>query len=210
MRLSLGRWQHRATTAPPDPSWNDTVPYESKWLMDDGVVLEPMVGNRGFHSGRCLDETMQLVWRREGVNVEKMAEEGHPSACQLLWGLFLNFDTWRLRSRSQNASRRNTSTKFLSKLAGCAQYWAVVCPGPHRLRTSRFWDPPLRSSSAGKASPVASSFKLLPLYGNRWPFLASRSGPRPSADTRLYRDSGQSIGVIGGSWWRVPLSSLTH
>ena len=29
--------------------------------MDDGVVLEPMVGNRVHHSLQCLGETMQLV-----------------------------------------------------------------------------------------------------------------------------------------------------
>ena len=76
---------HHRSFAPPDPAWNNIVPYESKWLMDDGVVLEPMVGNRVHHSLHCLDETMQLVWGPEGVNVAKMAEEGHPSTCQLLW-----------------------------------------------------------------------------------------------------------------------------
>ena len=82
-----GLWQHRLTTKstpPPPPEWNDIVPYESKWPMDDGVVLEPLVGNRIHHSLACLDETMKLVWGPEEVNVEKMAEEGHPSACQLL------------------------------------------------------------------------------------------------------------------------------
>ena len=57
-----------------DPKFNDVVPFESKWLMDDGVVVEPMVGNRVFDSLAVLDETMQLVWGPEGVNVEKMAE----------------------------------------------------------------------------------------------------------------------------------------
>ena len=42
--------------------WNDVVPYEWKWLMD------------------------------QKLNVEKMAEEGHPSAAQLLWGLHMDFE----------------------------------------------------------------------------------------------------------------------
>ena len=46
------------------------------WLMDDGLVLEPLVGNRVYHSLACLDRTMVAVWGKEGVNVEKMAEEG--------------------------------------------------------------------------------------------------------------------------------------
>ena len=61
--------------------------------MDDGVVVEPMVGNGVFDSLAVLDETMQLVWGPEGVNVEKMAEEGEPSTTQLIWGLHMNFDT---------------------------------------------------------------------------------------------------------------------
>ena len=80
---------HHRSFAPPNPEWNDVVPYDSKWLMDDGVVLEPLVGNRLYHSLETLDETMRLTWGPEGVNVEKMAEEGHPSAQQLLWGLYM-------------------------------------------------------------------------------------------------------------------------
>ena len=56
--------------------------------MDHGVVLEPLVGNRVYHSLDTLDETTRLILGPEGVNIEKMAEEGHPSAQQLLWGLY--------------------------------------------------------------------------------------------------------------------------
>ena len=61
---------HHRSFAPPNPQWNDIVPYDSKWLMDDGVVLEPLVGNRVYHSLDTLDETMRLIW-----------------------GLYMNFDT---------------------------------------------------------------------------------------------------------------------
>ena len=88
---------HHGSFRPADPRFNDVVPFESKWLMDDGVVVEPMVGNRVFDSLAVLDETMQLVWGPEGVNVEKMAEEGEPSTTQLLWGLHMNFDTQEVR-----------------------------------------------------------------------------------------------------------------
>ncbi|CAE7264558.1 unnamed protein product, partial [Symbiodinium microadriaticum] len=83
---------HHGSFRPMEPRFNDVVPFESKWLMDDGVAVEPMVGNRVFDSLAVLDETMQLVWGPEGVNVEKMAEEGEPSTTQLLWGLHMNFD----------------------------------------------------------------------------------------------------------------------
>ena len=39
---------HQGSFYPPDPWFNDEVSYDSKWLMDDGVVLEPLVGNRVF------------------------------------------------------------------------------------------------------------------------------------------------------------------
>ncbi|CAE7278645.1 unnamed protein product [Symbiodinium microadriaticum] len=70
---------HHGSFRPMEPRFNDVVPFESKWLMDDGVVVEPMVGNRVFDSLGVLDETMQLVWGPEGVNVEKMAEANPPS-----------------------------------------------------------------------------------------------------------------------------------
>ena len=83
---------HHGSFYPPDPWFNDEVSYDSKWLMDDGVVLEPLVGNRVFHSLACLDQTMVAIWGPEGVNVENMAEEGEPSGRQLLWGLYMDFD----------------------------------------------------------------------------------------------------------------------
>ncbi|CAE7230388.1 GLT8D1, partial [Symbiodinium necroappetens] len=43
------------------------------------VVVEPMAGNREFDSLAVLDETMQLVWGPEEVNVEKMAEALPPA-----------------------------------------------------------------------------------------------------------------------------------
>ena len=42
--------RHHEAHRPPDPCVNDTVNFSSKWLMDDGVVLEPMVGLRPWLS----------------------------------------------------------------------------------------------------------------------------------------------------------------
>ena len=61
------------------------------------MVVEPLVGTRVFDSLAILDETMKLVWGPEGVNVEKMAEEGEPSSTQLLWGLHMNFENHQVR-----------------------------------------------------------------------------------------------------------------
>ena len=115
--------------------------------MDDGVVVEPMVGNRVFDSLAVLDETTQLVWGPEGVNVEKMAEEGEPSTTQLLWGLHMNFDTQEVRLPEPKRIKakyllgetalqrgcREVPLRLLQELIGCAQYWTVACPAlaPH-------------------------------------------------------------------------------
>ena len=122
--------------------WNDdVVSYESKRLMDIGVVLEPLVGNRVCHSLENLDETIRLIWGPEGMNVEKMAE-GHPSACQLLWGFYMNFDTlqafllepkrmcakYLLAKPALQRGCRSVQLRFLRELAGCAQYLLIVCP----------------------------------------------------------------------------------
>ena len=135
---------HHGSFRPMDPKFNDVVPFQSKWLMDDGVVVEPMVGNRVFD---VLDETMQLVWGPEGVNVEKMAEEGEPSPAQLLWGLHMNFDTQEVRLPEPKRIKakyllgetalqrgcREVPLRLLQGLLGCAQYWTVACPAltPH-------------------------------------------------------------------------------
>ena len=90
---------------------------------------------------------MQLVWGPEGVNVEKMAEEGEPSTTQLLWGLHMNFDTQEVRLPEPKRIKakyllgetalqrgcREVPLRLLQELIGCAQYWTVACPAlaPH-------------------------------------------------------------------------------
>ena len=53
--------------------------------MDDGVVLEPLVGNRVFYSLARLDHTMVQVWGPEEVNVAKIARQ-HSTSLGSLYG----------------------------------------------------------------------------------------------------------------------------
>ena len=134
---SMAAQAHHRLHAPPTPEWNDIVPYESKWLMDDGVVLEPLVGNRIHHSLACLDETMKLAWGPEGVNVEKMAEEGHPSACQLFLRSPHGFRQAPGLSAGAKADQSQVSDgggypperlRSIPLKLFRAQYWSAVCP----------------------------------------------------------------------------------
>lgn len=71
--------KHHGLFRPAWPAFNDVVPYTSRWLMDDGVVVEPTVGIRMSRSLAPLDETMEAVWGPGAINQDKLAEEGNSS-----------------------------------------------------------------------------------------------------------------------------------
>ena len=126
---------HHGSFSPPQPEFNDVVSYDSKWLMDDGVVLEPLVGNRVYHSLACLDRTMVAVWGKEGVNVEKMAEEGEPAGTQYFDQQVISLpEPKRMKAKyllaepALQRGNRDVPLRLLQEVAGCAQYWSTVCP----------------------------------------------------------------------------------
>ena len=134
--------KHHGSFRPAWPQFNDVVPYTSRWLMDDGVVVEPMVGNRVFRSLAAMDKAMEAVWGPGAINLEKLAEEGEPASSQLLWGLHLDFEEqtvvlpepkrmkakYLLREPQLQRGCQRVQTKLLRELAGSAQYWAVSAP----------------------------------------------------------------------------------
>ena len=61
------KWAH-AGLRPPTPTTNDTVAFASKWLMDDGVILEPLVGTRPWLSMAVLEDCMRQMWGPEAIN----------------------------------------------------------------------------------------------------------------------------------------------
>jgi hypothetical protein len=61
---------------PPKPWVNDTVCFESKWLADDGVTLEPLLGCRPWLSRDEMEATMRTAWGADAVNAAKREEEG--------------------------------------------------------------------------------------------------------------------------------------
>ena len=72
---------------PPHPELNDVVSYDSKWLMDGGVVLEPLVGNRVYHSLACLDRTMGQGGRQCGENGRGRRASWHSAPLEVAQGL---------------------------------------------------------------------------------------------------------------------------
>ncbi len=77
---------------PQKPCWNDTVAFDSDWLMDDGVVLQPLIGDRPWRAGEVLEIAMSKVWGPGALNLKKKEEEGAWLKEQLVWGLNMSFE----------------------------------------------------------------------------------------------------------------------
>ncbi|CAE8597095.1 unnamed protein product, partial [Polarella glacialis] len=126
--------QHESYT-PPNPEINDIVPYVSKWLMDDAVILEPDVGVRAHLSMEVMERAM----------IDKKEEEGDLAETQLLWGLFMDFanftvslpDPKRIKAKyllaepSLRQGCRELKIKLVQELRGSAQYWTTAQPELH-------------------------------------------------------------------------------
>ena len=88
----------RGSFHPPDPWLNDTVSYDSKGLVDDGVALEPLVGNRVFHSLACLDLTMIAIWGAKGsMSLRWPRKENRPALRSCGVSTDMNFDQQLIR-----------------------------------------------------------------------------------------------------------------
>ena len=135
------KWDHERRR-PPDPAVNDTVRWSSKWLMDDGVLVEPLVGLRPWLSAADCDASMRRVWGGEAINVEKMAEEGTFQPEQLVWGLFCDVARQLIRLPEPKCVKaahllamaelrfgcRRVPIKIVQELRGSAQFWVATQP----------------------------------------------------------------------------------
>jgi len=142
MAFSWAAKREHERRRPPQPSINDTVSYSSKWLMDDGVVLEPVVGLRPWLSGAELDLAMTRVWGPQAVNEDKLALEGEFVPEQLVWGLYMHFGKKTTRLPEQKCIKaqyllalpelahgcRRVPVKLVQELRGTAQHWSSAQP----------------------------------------------------------------------------------
>ena len=77
--------------------------------MDDGVIVEPLVGARPWRSAAGLEQAMVRVWGNLAVNPQKKEEDGAFEPEQIVWGLQMNFDTLEVRLPEQKCVK----AKFL-------------------------------------------------------------------------------------------------
>jgi len=78
-----------AQRRPADPDWHDTVDFSSSFLMDDQVIIEPMLGVRPFMSSRAATEVTLALLGQGATNEDKDAVEGTPTTAKMVWGVLL-------------------------------------------------------------------------------------------------------------------------
>ena len=79
---------------PPGPRVNDAARYSSRWLTDDGIIIEPKVGLRPWQSAEERDNSTR---RAQGRDPGKLGERGTFQAEHLARGLHLDVAEQRIR-----------------------------------------------------------------------------------------------------------------
>jgi hypothetical protein len=64
--------------------------FDAKILVDDMVLVEPLIGLRPWTSASCYDEGVRLLLGKDAVNEEKNLLEGAYKEEQTIWGLNIN------------------------------------------------------------------------------------------------------------------------
>ena len=133
---------HRAHR-PGQPRRDGAAGFDSKILVDDCVLVEPMLGLRPWVSAQCYDEGVRLMLGPNAVNEEKNAAEGAFKCEQTIWGL--NMDTVTelaslpnrrvekgahlLAHPSFDFDCKNLTLRQLQQFRGITTGWAVVVRG---------------------------------------------------------------------------------
>ena len=82
---------------PPHPQWHDLVPYHSKLLMDDQVLVEPSLGVRPWLSRRAAEFCARQVFGPDCINQSKKGQEGKFAESQTVWGLTMDTKAFTLQ-----------------------------------------------------------------------------------------------------------------
>ena len=113
--------------------------------MDDGVLVEPLIGARPWANAQCLEDSIHLCWGPNAINEEKKAEEGTWAAEQLVWGLYMDFEAPPLgqirlpepkRVKGQyllalpelQPGRREVPLRTAREVVGAAGHWCCAQP----------------------------------------------------------------------------------
>ena len=73
--------------APPLPELHDVVAYASEVLVDDGVLVEPLLGVRPWLSAWAFDTWSRKLLGNAAINAAKLEAEGEFTFEKLIWGV---------------------------------------------------------------------------------------------------------------------------
>eukprot|EP00971_Amphidinium_carterae_P043438 854826-Amphidinium_carterae.3 len=147
---SPGQWQpwgwavkwHHETFHPPDPCWHDETPFCSKFLMDDGVLVEPQIGLRAELSEQVYVEGMKGILGAQSLNEKKDKLEGQYAVKCLAWGLEYDAQAgtlsvppakllrgaWVAHGAMFDPGNKRVELLEVQRLHGVLNYYATVQP----------------------------------------------------------------------------------
>ena len=117
--------------------------FDAKILVDDMVLVEPLIGLRPWTSASCYDEGVRLLLGKDAVNEEKNLLEGAYKEEQTIWGLNINTKEDRASLPSRRIEKgahllahpafdfdsKVLTLRQLQQFRGIATGWAVVVRG---------------------------------------------------------------------------------
>eukprot|EP00913_Durusdinium_trenchii_P011460 g10760.t2 len=142
MAFALAGRAYHESFKPAEETVNGPSPFSSEWLMDDSVVVEPLIGVRPWQAVDALGHAIEKIWGKDALNLEKQVEEGTPATEQIVWGLFMNVESMTIRLPEPKALKmryllalpelqpggRAVRLRVAQELRGLGQYAAITIP----------------------------------------------------------------------------------
>ena len=143
---------------PQRPEWHGATPFQSFVLMDDTVLIEPLLGVRPWIASATAEECTRNTLGPATLNEEKDLIEGKFEVEKLIWGL--NYNTAAgtrslppvklekashlLHLQEFDHGNRLIPLKLMQELRGNQQFWLAVMPslGPLLQATNDLLGPP--------------------------------------------------------------------
>ena len=143
---------------PEDPMWHGSTPFKSFVLMDDTILIEPLLGVRPWMASCTVEECTRNTLGPSTLNEEKDVIEGRFEVEKLIWGLNYNTEKGtrslpavKLEKASHllhlpefDHGNRRIPLRLIQELRGNQQFWMAVMPslGPLLQATNELLGPP--------------------------------------------------------------------
>ncbi|CAK9068985.1 unnamed protein product, partial [Durusdinium trenchii] len=122
MAFALAGRAYHESFKPEMEGVNGPTPFSSEWLMDDSVIVEPLMGVRPWQAVDALGHSIEKIWGKAALNLDKQIEEGtlpEPKALKMRYLLALPELQYGVRQ---------VRLKVAQELRGLSQYAAITIP----------------------------------------------------------------------------------